>query len=159
MTKQIRFESTKGPFFTIPDIVFESRLRPIAFCVYTHMKCLSDGGHAWDGVKGTAAHLRISPGAVRRSLAELVIVGFVVESSPCTPEEARSVLTRKTPQGSVGLFAKCEWCKCQTAWLHAHHYPITRAKGGVLTVKICPNCHAEFHALTRTRYEIAEIAS
>ncbi len=39
----------------------------------------------------------------------------------------------------------CEWCGIFTTVLHKHHYPISRKDGGTKTVKICPNCHNEFH--------------
>lgn len=41
----------------------------------------------------------------------------------------------------------CEWCGYKTIALQSHHYPIPKHKGGTRTVKICPNCHYEFHAL------------
>lgn len=39
----------------------------------------------------------------------------------------------------------CEWCNIDTFILHKHHFPLPRSKGGVETVKICPNCHYSFH--------------
>jgi hypothetical protein len=155
--QQIQFQPTgRGAFFTIPDYVFERRLAPIAFCVYLYMKCMHDNGKPWDGVKATAAGVHISTNTVRRSLLDLIDVGLVIKIPALTPEGAHAVLAAKTPQSDVGLSARCEWCSCRTAWTHAHHYPVMRADGGTETVNICPNCHTEFHALTRVQYRIAE---
>lgn len=50
----------------------------------------------------------------------------------------------------------CEWCGCKTTILHSHHYPIPRRLEGTETVKICPNCHYEFHNLENENYEVIE---
>ena len=42
---------------------------------------------------------------------------------------------------------KCEWCGCGCNVINEHHYPIPKSKGGTDIVKICPNCHSEFHSL------------
>ncbi|MBR5544878.1 MAG: phage protein [Clostridia bacterium] len=39
----------------------------------------------------------------------------------------------------------CEWCGCKTTVLHSHHHPIPKRDGGTEVVKICSNCHHEFH--------------
>ena len=46
---------------------------------------------------------------------------------------------------------KCQWCKGTTAVLHEHHYPIRNVDGGIDTVSICPNCHAEYHSIESSR--------
>ena len=65
------------------------------------------------------------------------------------PEEVkRHILFGKTPQRSCAVIQKtCEWCGGTTAVLHSHHFPIRKEHGGVDTVDICPNCHAEYHAI------------
>lgn len=40
---------------------------------------------------------------------------------------------------------KCEWCGCMTSVIHEHHHPIPKRLGGTSVVRICSNCHAEFH--------------
>lgn len=42
---------------------------------------------------------------------------------------------------------KCEWCGIKTNAIQEHHFPITKANGGKNIVRICPNCHSEFHKL------------
>lgn len=64
-------------------------------------------------------------------------------------DEVVTILKSKTPQ-SIFLnlsLETCSWCKCLTAELHAHHYPISKKLGGKKTISICPNCHCEFHRL------------
>lgn len=42
---------------------------------------------------------------------------------------------------------KCEWCKIKTITTHNHHFPLQQKDGGKDIVKICPNCHQEYHSL------------
>ena len=42
---------------------------------------------------------------------------------------------------------KCEWCGCGCNVINEHHYPIPKSMGGTKIVRICPNCHYEFHSL------------
>ncbi len=44
---------------------------------------------------------------------------------------------------------KCEWCGVRSIALQEHHFPIPKYKGGTETVKICPNCHAEYHTVLK----------
>lgn len=41
----------------------------------------------------------------------------------------------------------CEWCKINTITLQKHHYPIPQSQNGKKVVKICANCHQEFHSI------------
>jgi DNA-binding MarR family transcriptional regulator len=54
-------------------------------------------------------------------------------------------LKRKNLKGLGYGTEICEWCSVSTSVLHSHHFPIPKSKGGIKTVKICPNCHHEFH--------------
>jgi hypothetical protein len=63
-------------------------------------------------------------------------------------------LKRKTPQklttlniiSGISIYI-CAWCISQTLNLVRHHYPIRKKDGGDEIVKICANCHEEFHYL------------
>lgn len=55
-------------------------------------------------------------------------------------------LINKNLDGFGYGFQKCSWCKIKTTILHKHHYPIPKRKGGNQIIKICPNCHSEFHS-------------
>lgn len=57
-------------------------------------------------------------------------------------EEVKELVLKRKNTGFT-----CEWCGCKTIAIQYHHYPIPKHKGGTKTVKICPNCHYEFHAL------------
>jgi hypothetical protein len=39
----------------------------------------------------------------------------------------------------------CLWCGKESMILEDHHYPVSKSSGGNETVKICPNCHRDFH--------------
>ena len=63
-------------------------------------------------------------------------------------EVAVNLLKSKSPSifnGHEGKFSLCEWCNSQTLLLHKHHYPKRKKDGGKDVVKICANCHQEFH--------------
>lgn len=64
-----------------------------------------------------------------------------------SPEEKKTYLQQyKTSNKDIGR-AECEWCKSTTLTLHEHHYPIPKNEGGKEVVRICPNCHYEFHSM------------
>jgi len=76
---------------------------------------------------------------------------FVIRNRFLSDDEAVAFLKAKTPQVLDIIGGEiCAWCRCKTAFLHDHHYPIPKAKKGTETVGICPNCHVEFHALTHS---------
>ena len=64
--------------------------------------------------------------------------------------QASEILRKKQGQSNGPGDEVCEWCECKTMVLHKHHYPIPARAGGTSTVSICPNCHAEYHALVDT---------
>jgi hypothetical protein len=45
----------------------------------------------------------------------------------------------------------CEWCNELTSTIEEHHYPIPKRNGGIEVVKICPNCHSNFHKVETSR--------
>ena len=101
-----------------------------------------------------AASFEKSERSVLRLMQDLAEHGLLL-CQPLTEEAAAAALQAKTPQQSqVGLTlpAVCSWCSCRTAYLHQHHYPVPKAQGGIDTVGVCPNCHAEFHHIIRTSW-------
>jgi len=64
-------------------------------------------------------------------------------------EEAARILSMKAPQliDFTGILNTkvCAFCGCESVGLHRHHHPIPKIQGGRKTVRICANCHAEFH--------------
>ena len=75
--------------------------------------------------------------SVKKSLRKMGLIDVVTE-----PERAKLLVMQRKWHGD-----KCEWCGCKTYALQEHHYPVPKCKGGVKTVMICPNCHAEYHLL------------
>ena len=71
------------------------------------------------------------------------------------PYSIKDILSNKSPQSGIGV-ESCEWCKCKTIILHEHHFPIPKKDGGNETVKICPNCHYEFHYLMDYEYKLTD---
>lgn len=67
-----------------------------------------------------------------------------------SPEEAKEIVSNKNRQylSHPKIKSKeCEWCQSLTFTLHQHHYPVYRCKGGKNVVRICANCHSDFHTL------------
>lgn len=77
---------------------------------------------------------------------------LVIVESEWTDSEALGFIRSKTKQNIIGWGYKCEWCNGKTLKLHEHHFPIKKCNGGDRTVKICPNCHYEFHYLTENKF-------
>ena len=83
--------------------------------------------------------------------------GGIITSRKLNKQEIVSMLCEKTPQRlNTDLdFYVCDWCKGETFILNEHHYPVPKESGGERVVKVCPNCHYEFHSLeTLTLYSL-----
>jgi hypothetical protein len=98
--------------------------------------------------KSWAETLKINGVSAKRLLSSLVELNLLVKV-PATPEQIKEMICQKQPQAfKASVFTNtCEWCECQTGYLHEHHYPVRRSQGGIETVSICPNCHSEYHTL------------
>lgn len=81
----------------------------------------------------------------------------VISRAPMNPFAIRDLLCKKKQTVKIGTLP-CAWCKCKTVVLHAHHFPVHKCMGGKKTVGICPNCHAEYHYLMDTHYELKKQA-
>jgi len=100
------------------------------------------------------AWLGLGRSSIIRSVKILVRAGLVSETT-LDPESIKNILCSKTPQSvfllgnvAIGYFREeCSWCGCFTTTIHDHHFPILQSKGGTETVRICSNCHFEYHAL------------
>jgi hypothetical protein len=94
---------------------------------------------------------------VIRHVDKLIKIGYLKrEKREMSIEYAKSIkeiLCNKKLDGcGIGIMS-CSWCKINVYILHEHHYPVSKLKGGTLTVSICPNCHAEYHYLVKRLYE------
>ena len=97
-----------------------------------------------------------SRSTIQRTFQSLEDCGIVI-SRKLTKNEIVSMLQAKRPQQlNTDLdFYVCDWCKGETFILNEHHYPIPKESGGEQVVKVCPNCHYEFHSLeTLTLYSL-----
>lgn len=81
---------------------------------------------------------------ISRIVKRLVDTGYL-DKIKMTPEQIKNMVIQNK---NFPLFS-CEWCGCGCNILHEHHYPTPKRLGGTKTVKICPNCHYEFHAISK----------
>ena len=72
---------------------------------------------------------------IKNRLAQKGLIKYIT-----SPEQAKQEVLNLLDNGNV-----CEWCRRKTYVLHEHHFPTPKSKGGTKTVKICPNCHANYH--------------
>lgn len=68
----------------------------------------------------------------------------VIKKKCFTPEEAKDLLFNDAVESTP---FNCNWCKRETNSFHHHHYPIPSKDGGKDTVRICTDCHQQFHTL------------
>ena len=62
------------------------------------------------------------------------------------PEQAKELVLLNKNKGQT-----CQWCGIKTNAIQEHHYPIPKSKGGKEIVKICPNCHYEYHLIYKEK--------
>jgi hypothetical protein len=79
---------------------------------------------------------------IQRSLGFLLDKGYIT-ADRIKPEEAKEIVLKNKHNCKF----KCEWCGCGCNVINEHHYPIPKSMGGTKIVRICPNCHYEFHSL------------
>lgn len=74
---------------------------------------------------------------IKRKLKKLNLI-----IAPLSALDAKNIVLKNKNTGYT-----CEWCQEKTNAIQEHHYPIPRCKGGKEIVKICPNCHFEYHQI------------
>ena len=84
---------------------------------------------------------------IKRRINKLINKGLLINNTNINIKE---IVLKLKNTGSV-----CEWCGYKTQAIQYHHYPIPKSKGGTKTVKICPNCHYEYHQLVRENIELS----
>ena len=82
----------------------------------------------------------MSPSTVYRVRKSLQAKNYIKQID--SPYEAK-----QTVLNLVGVGEECEWCHNKTLVLHEHHFPISKSDGGTEVVRICPNCHANYHKI------------
>lgn len=58
-----------------------------------------------------------------------------------------ALLTKNLVLQNKNIGVECEWCGCKTTAIQEHHFPTLKSDGGENVVRICPNCHSEFHLI------------
>lgn len=115
---------------------------------------------SWASARDLSSICKLSERAARRQCEELVLTGWAEKAfSGLTPLEIKAkVISSKNSQfGSLPNSKECEWCGYNTLVLHEHHFPVRHSDGGTETVSICPNCHAEYHAIENcSAYRLSE---
>jgi hypothetical protein len=145
---------------TIPAWLDDSDLSVYAFRLYAHLKRRWGEGHQDIlGLREIAERCKMSVDSVIKARHDLIAAGALTMQEAMLPSEAKLVLEQKTPQGRaiLSFSAMCEWRGCYTAVLHSHHYPTPKSEGGTDTVRICPNCHTGYHALTRQTFSLNDM--
>lgn len=108
---------------------------------------VEQGARAWNTsiltkLTGVSAH------GILDACRQLRGMGLVEQRPGEDRKTVEEMLRNKHPQGSPsGGPERCAWCGCGTYSLHDHHYPKHRQEGGTEVVRICPNCHSEYHHL------------
>ena len=80
---------------------------------------------------------------ISRIKKELKKLGYIEEET-FDPYQAQNKVIREKNSGIT-----CEWCGYKTNAIQEHHFPIPKCKGGKEVVKICPNCHFEYHRIMK----------
>lgn len=83
-----------------------------------------------------------STSTIIKAVKKLQKKGYLKQNKISSEKAKEIVLMEKQKPKYV-----CEWCGCGCNVLNEHHYPISKSDGGEEIVKICPNCHYEFHSV------------
>lgn len=136
--EKLRKDIESGEGFIIPDELLHKYGALVAFkiaSIYFNMTTL-DGEEEYRMLRSLRSKKLID----RKTISQKQIV--------------KAIKTRTLPKGIfMGLksgLKTCDWCGNKVFILHEHHYPVNKIKGGGDTIKICPNCHCEYHYLEAT---------
>lgn len=127
------------------SVRYDKKLPPGAKLLYGEITCLcNDNGSALVTNKYFADVFDVKISTIKKWLKSLISKAYI-DVIHTDDDTIKDILINKKLVGyGVGDNA-CEWCNVNTVVLHDHHYPIYKKDGGKQIVKICPNCHHEFH--------------
>jgi hypothetical protein len=136
-------DNTKNYAFLPEIIIRDKQLNPISKLLYGEITALCDENGYYSINNNHLSELYgTSKESISRGISLLESKGYIKKDFDI---EIVKKLKNKNFTG-LGLGnCICEWCNIKTIVLHQHHYPVTKSMGGKDTVKICPNCHHEFH--------------
>lgn len=94
---------------------------------------------------------------INNSIKQLISKKYIsAQRYEVDPHEAAAKVQAKTPQ-YIESGVVCDWCSGLTLRLHSHHFPVPAKDKGKETVRICANCHDEYHYLVdKTSYWLGE---
>lgn len=89
-----------------------------------------------------AIFLKCSKNSVSRTINSLIKKDYIEKKINYSDDEVFNILKKSN------LYEKCcIFCGYSKSTLDEHHYPIRAKNGGTKTIKLCANCHREFHEL------------
>lgn len=127
----------------LPDFIGKNKeLNSTTRLVYSLLTTvIDDKGSCWVDLDYFMKKYNLGNIAIKRSLKILKEKGFIEIGDRNIVEKLKS----KNLKGYGYGDKVCEWCGISTTVLCEHHYPIPKSKGGKKVVKICSNCHQEYH--------------
>jgi hypothetical protein len=143
----------------IPDLIFSLGLDPFEFSAYCSLKRIHDEGDSFGKTISDLIYenINVAESKLRKTLDGL-LKKELIEEFFLTDSQVVEFLKLKSPQYFQISEKICEWCSCVTCLLQNHHHPIKKSEGGEFCIKICANCHYEFHYLVDSaRYRMKEV--
>jgi len=145
----------------IPEkILRDNGITESAKLIYGELTTLIDEkGNCFINKKQLMNDYGLTDATINSILKTLIKKGYIEISNDDIVEKLKS----KNLKGYGYGDKVCEWCGISTTVLCEHHYPIPKSKGGKKVVKICSNCHQEYHynnskiTLILTTEELEEI--
>lgn len=126
------------------NVRYDKDLKPNEKLLYAEITALAnDFGFCYTSTKEFALLFNVSTAIISSWINSLEKYNFITKGI----ENILQIIKTKNHKNLGIGDRECEWCKINTYVLHEHHYPIKKKDGGTEIVKICPNCHHEFHYL------------
>ena len=132
-----------------PEVRFDNELKASEKILYAEISILvNEEGCCWFNNSHFGNLFRVENSTINNWLSNLEKQNHI-KIVNVKSEERVKIIKRKGLEG-LGLGVRqCQWCGINTSTLVNHHFPIPKSEGGESTVKICPNCHNEFHYMEK----------
>jgi len=124
------------------DAIFEltnlSRIQGIVLCAFISRR------EECQDFRWLSKLCNVNRRTIERTISKLIKEGYLRKKKISHNEIVPLLKAKKLSGKGIGEKV-CKWCGIKTTLLFEHHYPLTRRKGGKKTIKICSNCHTEYH--------------